>query len=190
MNDISNTKECRMCKVTKPKSDFGKYARNKKDGLRNECKPCANSYLASYRHAQKIKHESTIQEQINEIKSSIYNTGEEQIDELKNLNNDLSRLISMREIELRSTIENSAKFMHRSLFNDPYDPDDLDEDPSDKIIISRIIMHVSNTIGRLVYNDPSIALVKYDKRSNGDRQYLIVSDTFNFTREEHDMLVR
>lgn len=184
MNDLSNTKECRMCKVTKPKSEFGKYARNKKDGLRNECKPCANSYLASYRHAQKIKHESTIQEQINEIKSSIYNTGEEQIDELKNLNSDLSRLISMREIELRSTIDNSAKFMHRSLFNDS------DEDPYDKIIISRIIMHVSNTIGRLVYNDPSIALVKYDKRSNGDRQYLIVSDTFNFTREEHDMLTR
>lgn len=108
MSSNDDTKQCRMCNTVKPIIDFGKYTRNKKDGLRNECKPCINAYLANFRQAKKNKCTSTIQDQINDKKSDIYALDDHEIDKLENMVKDLSELISLRKEELQFLDENMS----------------------------------------------------------------------------------
>lgn len=47
-------KKCSRCNISKSKLEFSKD-KNKKDGLSNVCKTCANEYRKTYQKGEKYK---------------------------------------------------------------------------------------------------------------------------------------
>lgn len=156
---IEDNKYCPKCEKHKPMSQFGTYKRNK-DGLRNTCKECTRNDVYASRGRRQIKNDSSVIPKLEKVKAKIQKSNNPK--ELDKLSTKLVNYAKLREIEERSTPENTLNLTYNLLFGRKvYEKGPLDDQP--QVIIDRFKWALTK-VKIFVPNDSSFELIPLKAR--------------------------